>query len=41
MCYTRRKIEGGVDALREYDDTNFLKLVAILETSLSMVNSNK
>ena len=25
MCYTRRKIEGGVGALREYDDTNFLK----------------
>ena len=25
MCYTRRKIEGGVDALRESDDTNFLK----------------
>ena len=25
MCYTRRKIEGGVDALREFDDTNFLK----------------
>ena len=26
MCYTRRKIEGGVGALRESDDTNFLKL---------------
>ena len=25
MCYTRRKIEGGVVALRESDDTNFLK----------------
>ena len=25
MCYMRRKIEGGVEALREYDDTNFLK----------------
>ena len=25
MCYTRRKIEGGVGALREADDTNFLK----------------
>ena len=25
MCYTRRKIEGGVGALREPDDTNFLK----------------
>ena len=25
MCYTRRKIEGGVGALRESDDTNFLK----------------
>ena len=25
MCYMRRKIEGGVDALREFDDTNFLK----------------
>ena len=25
MCYTRRKIEGGVEALREDDDTNFLK----------------
>ena len=25
MCYTRRKIEDGVDALRESDDTNFLK----------------
>ena len=24
MCYTRRKIEGGVDALRESDDTNLL-----------------
>ena len=25
MCYTRRKIEGGVGALRESDDSNFLK----------------
>ena len=25
MCYTWRKIEGGVGALRESDDTNFLK----------------
>ena len=25
MCYTRRKIEGGVVALRESDNTNFLK----------------
>ena len=25
MCYTRRKIEGGVGALREFDDANFLK----------------
>ena len=25
MCYTRRKIEGDVGALRESDDTNFLK----------------
>ena len=25
MCYTRRKIEGGVGALRESDDANFLK----------------
>ena len=25
MCYTRRKIEGGVFTLRECDDTNFLK----------------
>ena len=25
MCYTRRKIEGGVGALPESDDTNFLK----------------
>ena len=25
MCYTRRKIEGDVVALRESDDTNFLK----------------
>ena len=25
MCYTRRKIEGGVGALRESVDTNFLK----------------
>ena len=25
MCYTRRKIEGGVGALEESDDTNFLK----------------
>ena len=25
MCYTRRKTEGGVSALRESDDTNFLK----------------
>ena len=24
MCYTRRKIQGGVGALREFDDTNFL-----------------
>ena len=23
--YTQRKIEGGVGALREYDDNNFLK----------------
>ena len=25
MCYTQRKIEGGVGALRESDDANFLK----------------
>ena len=25
MCYTQRKIEGGVGALRESDDTNFLE----------------
>ena len=25
MCYMRRKFEGGVGALRETDDTNFLK----------------
>ena len=25
MCYTRRKIQGGVSALRESDDTNFLE----------------
>ena len=25
MCYTRRKIQGGVGALRESDDTNYLK----------------
>ena len=25
MCYTRRKLEGGVAALRVSDDTNFLK----------------
>ena len=25
MRFTRRKIEGGVEALREYDDKNFLK----------------
>ena len=25
MCNTRCKIEGGVGALRESDDTNFLK----------------
>ena len=25
MCYTLRKIEGGVGAMRESDDTNFLK----------------
>ena len=25
MRYTRRKIEGGVGALRESDDKNFLK----------------
>ena len=25
MCYTRRKTEGGVSALRESDDTNVLK----------------
>ena len=25
MCYARRKIEGGVVALRESDDSNFLK----------------
>ena len=25
MCYTRRKIEGGVGTLRESDDTIFLK----------------
>ena len=25
MCYTRRKIEGGVGALRGSDDANFLK----------------
>ena len=26
MCYTQRKIEGGVGALGESDDTNFFKL---------------
>mgnify|MGYP001794637316 CR=1 FL=1 len=26
MCYERRKIVGAVDALRQSDDTNFLKL---------------
>ena len=26
MCYTRRKIEGGIGALLESDDTNFLIL---------------
>ena len=26
MCYTQRKLEGGVGVLRESDDTNFLKL---------------
>ena len=25
MCYTQRKIEGGLVALRESDATNFLK----------------
>ena len=25
MCYTQRKIEGGDGALRESDDTNFLR----------------
>ena len=25
MCYTQRKLEGGAGALRESDDTNFLK----------------
>ena len=25
MCYTRHKIEGGIGALRESDDSNFLK----------------
>ena len=25
MCYARRKIEGGDVALRESDDSNFLK----------------
>ena len=25
MCYTRRKIEGGVEELRENDDTKVLK----------------
>ena len=25
MCYTQSKIEGGVGALREPDDTNFLE----------------
>ena len=25
MCYKQRKIEGGVGALLESDDTNFLK----------------
>ena len=24
MCYTQRKIQGGVGALRESNDTNFL-----------------
>ena len=42
MRYTRRKFEGGVGALRESDDTNFLKPngqsgVANLETSMSML----
>ena len=25
MCYMRRKIEGAIGAMRESDDTNFLK----------------
>ena len=25
MCYTRRKLQGGVGALRESGDINFLK----------------
>ena len=25
MCYTQRQIQGGVSALRESDDTTFLK----------------
>ena len=25
MCYSRHKIEGGLGALREFDDVNFLK----------------
>ena len=38
MHYTRRKIQGGVGALREPDDTNILKPnpMANLETSISM-----
>ena len=37
MCYTPSKIESGVGALRESDDTHFLKPNANLETSMSMV----
>ena len=39
MCYTPRKIEGGVGALRQSDDTNFWISMANLETSMSMDKS--
>ena len=37
MCYTWRKIDDGVGALQESDDTNFLKPNGNLESSISMV----
>ena len=36
MCYTRRKIQGGVGELRESDDSNFLKPMGNLDNSVSM-----